>query len=116
MTTRISRRRLLETAAIGFPMLALRGLHAEETKFVAPLAPKPPHFKTRAKRVIFLFMGGGRSHLETFDWKPELAKVGKGGHHQLLGAVIPFKPAGASGIMISEAFPHLAAHADDLCL
>ncbi|HEX3871494.1 MAG TPA: DUF1501 domain-containing protein, partial [Pirellulales bacterium] len=80
------------------------------------MSPKQPQFKARAKRVIFLFMAGGPSHLETFDWKPELAKVGKGGHHQLLGSVVKFAPAGSGGVMISEVFPHLAQHADDLCL
>ncbi len=116
MNARFNRRQLLQTAAAGFPWLALQALHAEETRYRGPLAAKQPDFKARAKRVIFLFMAGGPSHLETFDWKPELARVGKGGHHQLLGSVVGFKPAGTSGLMMSEVFPHLAKHADDLCL
>ena len=116
-----TRRALLQNTAAGFGWLALSALGAKSTRaaestYRSPLAPKEPHFAARAKRVIFMFMAGGPSHLETFDWKPELARVGKGGHHQLLGPVVGFKPAGKSGLMISEIFPHLSQHADHLCL
>ena len=118
----LSRRALLQQSAAGFGWLALAALGAAESRaaapggYVSPLAPKEPHFPAKAKRVIFLFMAGGPSHLESFDYKPELARVGRGGHHQLLGPVVGFKPAGQSGQMISEVFPHLAEQADHLCI
>ena len=108
-----TRRDFLALTSAGFGWMALSALAAE--KSANPLAPKQPHFKARAKRVIFLFMQGGPSHLDTFDWKPELAKE-KGGPHKLLGSVFKFNPSGKSGLMISEVFPQLAKHADELCL
>ena len=116
-----TRRDFLRTTGAGFGWLAFAALQAslqaaEKSRYVSPLAPKPGHHPATAKRVIFLFMNGGPSHLETFDWKPELKKNGPGGHHKLLGPVLDFQPAGKSGIMISEAFPNLARCADDLCL
>jgi hypothetical protein len=95
---------------------------------VDPMAPKPPHFPARAKRVIFLFMNGGPSHLDTFDPKPMLAKYA-GQRPKALsvetqrpnrGGILPspFKsrPHGESGIEVSELFPHLAGCVDDLCV
>ncbi len=112
-----TRRDFLRSTSAGFGWLAFAALQAAENKgYLSPLAPKPTHITARAKRVIFMFMNGGPSHLETFDWKPELRKTGKGGHHQLLGPVLDFTPSGKSGLPISEAFPHLARCADDLCL
>ena len=70
----------------------------------------------RAKRVIFMFMEGGPSHLDSFDWKPELARIGGDAKSRYLAPVFSFQPRGESGIMISNAFPALAEHADDLCL
>src|SRR4051812_26782513 len=75
-----SRRELLQRAAGGFGALALSGVLAEVAAAEAnpssaasdPLAPRPPHFAARAKRVIFLYMTGGVSHVETFDHKPKL--------------------------------------------
>ncbi|HWA99430.1 MAG TPA: DUF1501 domain-containing protein [Pirellulales bacterium] len=115
-----SRRALLQSAATGFGWLALQALAARptaaaDTAYRSPLAPKEPHFEPTAKRVIFLFMAGGPSHLDTFDWKPELARF-TGGRSQHLGSRFKFHPAGQSGIMISEAFPQLAKQADTLCL
>ena len=123
----VSRRTLLRQSACGFGLLGLRALlAAEETR--DPLAPKKPHFRARAQRVIFLFMHGGPSHLDTFDPKPRLirdhgkplpfkrpltfAEEQVGG---LLGSPFEFKKRGQSGIEISELFPNLAQHADDLC-
>jgi hypothetical protein len=111
----LDRRTFLQRTAAGFGWLAFAALAGRRAQ-AGPLAPKAPHFKARAKRVIFLFMQGGPSHLDTFDWKPELARVGKGGPHQPLGAVIPFQPRGKSGLMISDVFPQLSAHADELCI
>lgn len=62
-----------------------------------------------------LFMNGGPSHHETFDWKPELSRIAEG-NSRYLAPQLQFSPAGQSGLMISEAFPEVAKHADDLCL
>jgi Protein of unknown function (DUF1501) len=112
-TLALDRRSFLQRTAAGFGWLAFAALHA---RAAGPLAPKPQHFKARAKRVIFLFMQGGPSHLDTFDWKPELARIGKGGPHKPLGAVSKFEPRGKSGLMISDVFPQIATHADELCV
>ncbi len=118
-----SRRQLLQQTAAGFGWVALAALHAnwsraaEPAPFKRPLSPQQPHFAAKAKRVIFLFMAGGPSHLDTFDWKPALAKAGPGGPGgKPLAPVFPFSPAGESGLMIADIFPHLAKHADRLCL
>src|SRR6185503_6123436 len=77
-TAYFSRRSLLRRTAVGFGSLALASLFAEESSADSapanPLAPKLPHFAARAKRVIFLFMKGGPSHLDTFDPKPLLTR------------------------------------------
>ncbi len=127
----LSRRGFLQDTAAGFGWLAFSSLLTEAARaagtgtYQGPLAPKAPHFPARAKRVIFFFMQGAPSHLDTFDWKPDLAKAGgqtasgdaaggKGG--KLLAPQFDFKAQGKSGLMISELFPHLSKHADDLCL
>jgi hypothetical protein len=117
----LTRRALLQDTATGFGWLAAQALaaeqvQAEERRYVSPLAPKKPQFSARAKRVIFMFMAGGPSHLDTFDWKPELAKRGPGGKSQYLAPVHKFRPSGKSGLMISDIFPHLGEQADELCL
>ncbi|HZN64921.1 MAG TPA: DUF1501 domain-containing protein, partial [Tepidisphaeraceae bacterium] len=83
-----------------------------------PLAPRKPHFAPRAKRVIYLFMTGGVSHLESFDPKPKLA-ADAGKKHKgktLLAPQFTFAPAGKCGTPVSELFPHVATCADDLCV
>jgi hypothetical protein len=113
MSSNWNRREWLSQAGLGFGWLAFSALAAEENRgFTSPLAPKLPHHLARAKRVIFVFLNGGPSHLDTFDWKPELAK--QGGRY--LPPQFDFKPRGQSGVMISDAFPELAKQADDLCL
>jgi Protein of unknown function (DUF1501) len=108
-----TRRDILQRTSAGFGWLAFSALAAEtKTQYISPLAPKPSHFPATAKRVIFLFMNGGPSHLESFDYKPELAKAGG----RYLAPQFGFKASGQSGIMISEAFPNLSQHADELCL
>ena len=94
-----------------------------------PYAPKPPHFKPRAKAVISLFMSGGVSHVDTFDPKPALTKyagqpldgmvkgdviVRQGYPGPLMPSPFTFKRYGQSGIEISELFPNLAARADEI--
>jgi hypothetical protein len=93
-----------------------------------PLAPRAPHFPARAKRVIFLFMKGGPSHLDTFDYKPKLQqdhgkplpfakpRVQFAPTGTLLQSPWKFQQHGESGIPVSELFPHVARHVDDLCL
>ena len=76
---RVSRRDVLSTTSCGFGYLALKGLLGSEARaegFRSPLSERASHFPARAKRVIFMFMQGGPSHLETFDYKPELIKSG----------------------------------------
>lgn len=121
----ISRRQALQLSAGGFGWLALQGLHQH-----ADAAPKQPHFEPKVKRVIFMFMEGGPSHVDTFDYKPALAKytgkkppyqqpkAGSTGNKDSVMQQSPFKFSqhGESGLWISEIFPELAKHADDLCL
>lgn len=117
------RRGFLQHTAAGFGSLAFSALHAQWSgaadapAYQSPLAPKKPHFAPKAKRVIFLFMNGGPSHLETFDYKPELERVAKSDSPgKYLAPAFRFIPSGQSGLPISEAFPHLAKHADRMCL
>jgi hypothetical protein len=122
-----SRRTLLKTTASGFGYLAFAALAHEQAVRANqpsnPLAPKAPHFPARAKRVIFLCMEGGPSHVDTFDYKPKLiADDGKPySRGRLFGAKLlapqwAFKQRGSSGLWISDLFPELAKHADNLCL
>lgn len=114
-----SRRGFLAQTACGFGTLALQGITADATEFRDPLAPKAPHFEPRAKRVIMLFMDGGPSHMDTFDYKPQLQKDHgkKGRKSTLFGSPWKFARRGESGLWISELFPEIAArHIDDLCV
>jgi hypothetical protein len=83
-----------------------------------PLSPRRAHHAPRAKSVIFLFMTGGVSHLESFDWKPLLARDAGKKHlgRTLVGPQFGFARHGRSGLEVSELFPHVARHADDLCV
>src|SRR5687768_7164515 len=96
-------------------LLAAEGVNAASN----PMLPRPAHFAPKAKRVIFLYMSGGVSHVDSFDPKPKLmADAGK----QLKDKqfVKPpnwtFKPHGTSGTQISDLFPNIAECADDLCV
>lgn len=125
-----SRRSFLQGTSSGFGYLAFSALstwataHGQTTAGTdSPLAPKQPHFAPRAKRVIFLFMPGAPSHVDTFDYKPKLmadsgkeSGRGRGGPATLLGSPWKFTQQGRSGLWISELFPEVAKHADDLCL
>lgn len=119
----ISRRELLRTASAGFGYLAFAGLStfaSEEESAKSPLSRKDSHFKASAKRVIFLCMQGGPSHVDTFDYKPQLAKdAGKGGKYggsRLMASPWKFNQQGKSGLWISELFPELGKQADELAL
>lgn len=124
-----SRRQALKTLWAGFGYMAFAGMSSQLAAREAaakggPLAPKPVHFPARAKHVIFLCMSGGPSHVDTFDYKPELQKNdgksvanrGRGGYAKLLASPWKFSQHGKSGLWISELFPGVAKHADDLCL
>ena len=129
----LSRRRMLRRCGCGFGYLALTHLLADaaQTLLAAesnPLSPKPTHFSARAKRIIFLFMHGGPSQVDTFDPKPLLVRDnGKlvpqdkaGGliaaNSKLLASPWEFQKHGQSGLEISSLFPEVAKFADSLCL
>ncbi|MBA2224735.1 MAG: DUF1501 domain-containing protein [Gemmataceae bacterium] len=124
-----SRREFLRRAGGGFGLLALADLlHAEQARSVNPLAPKKPHFPAKAKAVIWLFMNGGPSHVDTWDYKPELEKrdgqelpgfdPNTGFFNQQVGPLMksPFrwKQHGQCGKWVSELFPHLSRHVDKM--
>ncbi|MEM7603061.1 MAG: DUF1501 domain-containing protein, partial [Verrucomicrobiota bacterium] len=121
-----SRRDILKSASSGFGYLAfsaLTSLAANKSLFAGsaanPLAPRNPHFEGTAKRVIFMAMQGAPSHVDTFDYKPQLNRDNgqeARGYAKLLGSPFEFKQHGESGLPISSLFPHLSGHADDLCV
>jgi hypothetical protein len=125
---RPSRRDLLRRAGAGFGSLALTALLADEARAVPnaadPLAARTPHFPARARRVIFLFMPGGPSQVDTFDPKPRLTrdngkpspKLYLGQKRNLLASPWKFHKRGQSGLDVSELFPHVGACADRLCV
>ncbi len=129
-----ARRRFLQDAFCGFGTLALASLLHEDRLRAArpdPLAPKSPHAPAKARAVIFLFMAGGPSHLETFDPKPLLNKLhgqprpaefGQAKYQfiqkdaRLLGTKRTFKKYGRAGLDVSDLFPYTAARADNLAV
>jgi hypothetical protein len=130
-----NRREFLTDAFCGFGSLAFAGMMARDRARAAtgenPLAPKSPHAAPKAKSVIFLFMAGGPSHIETFDPKPLLnqlhgqkrpAEFGEAKYQfvtneaKLLGTKRTFKKYGQSGIEVSDLFPHTAGVVDDLAI
>ena len=130
-----SRRQLLRDTATGFGSLALAALLGEEARAAStqgdadsdPLAPRSPHFAPRAKRVIFLFMHGGPSQMDTFDYKPLLQRdhgkplpfarpnVVSSETFNLLKSPWAFRQYGESGMWVSELFPEVASLVDDIC-
>ncbi len=132
-----SRREFLSTVGGGFTQVALAGMLAKEGLFsdaqaagtsgINPLAPRPKHFPAKAKSVIFLFMYGGPSHIDTFDYKPgmkgmdgktvQVKTFGRGGKKNEGRIVEPkwgFKQYGESGKWVSDLFPNLAECVDDM--
>ncbi|MDX1933415.1 MAG: DUF1501 domain-containing protein [Capsulimonadales bacterium] len=124
-----TRREMLSDCASGFGMLALASLLSEEAMAADnPLAPRKPHFPPKAKRIIFLFMHGGPSQVDTFDPKPLLIRdhgkpyPGKKPRIQfaqtgnLLRSPWEFRKYGQSGIEVSDLFPEVGKCVDDLCV
>ena len=139
-----SRRELLRKAGGGLGLLGLLGLlrdegiigslaqGADSVRNLSPMAPREPHFPPKAKRVIWMFVNGGPSHVDTWDYKPGLKKwAGKsikefdstfqnttGFFKDSVGGLMPspfrFTPRGECGKMVSEIFPHLGAHVDKI--
>src|SRR5436190_20557624 len=127
-----TRRELLRTSSVGFGWLALgglaRGFGLAQDKSANALAAKAAHFAPRAKRVIFLFMHGGPSQVDTFDYKPLLERdngkplpfskprVFSAQTGNLLKSPFAFQPYRQSGAWVSYLFPHVAQCVDDLCI
>jgi hypothetical protein len=122
---------VLRRFASGFGMVALAGLLADEAKAAAPTSPlavKPPMYPAKAKRLIFLFMSGGPSHVDTFDPKPRLAtengkplpfempKLVRTKTGNILQSPFKFKKYGKAGIEVSDLFPQVASCIDDICV
>ena len=138
----LSRRRLLQQMGAGFPTLALLdvlsrdGFFAKSAQAAASdpaagglLSAKPPHFETKAKHCVFLFMNGAPSQVDTFDYKPALTEFNNtpyrgdavvGSNNRPIGNLMQspfaFRQYGQSGLWISDLFPHTAKFADDLCV
>jgi hypothetical protein len=127
---RLNRREMLRRTAGGFGGLALTALLADESRANSrdPLAPKPAQFPAKADQVIFLFMHGGPSQVDTFDYKPLLERdhgkplpfdkprVVSSATGNLLKSPWKFTQHGESGMWVSELFPHVAERVDDICL
>ncbi len=133
----LTRRELLSRSGMGFGMMGLAGVFAQDLGAVGyaaaaeadpnPLSVKSPQFPAKAKQVVHLFMNGGPSHVDTFDPKPMLSKYHgktlptpnlaterKTGH--ALGSPYPVKKYGQSGIDVSDLFAKTAQHIDDMCI
>ena len=129
----ITRRWFLRDCTIGFGGMALNSLLSRDSLGApAPLAPRGAHHAAKAKRVIYMFNAGAPSHLELFDYKPELEK--RSGqlppaellknyraafikpNSALLGPKFKFRKNGASGMELSEVIPHISGIADEICL
>ena len=115
----LNRRQMVRSLLLGSSMFpaVLGELLASEN----PLAPKAPHFPGTAKRVIFIYLSGGMSHVDSFDPKPKLAEYQRDGKSRegggkALGSPWASKPRGQSGIEVTDLFPHIADSVDDLCV
>lgn len=138
MNNSLKRRYFLQECGLGLGAMAAASLMqhelgaADAAKVTGPLAPKAPHFPAKAKQVIYMFHAGAPSHLELFDYKPELVK--RNGqlppaellagyraafikpNSALLGPKFKFNLAGKCGMLLSEVLPSIAGIADDICL
>ena len=122
-----TRREMLQRVGTGLGTLGLAGILAE-AQGANPLAPKGPLYRAKAKRVIHLFMNGGPSQVDTFDPKPALIKHNgqkapanahrktERGTNALMQSPFKFAKHGQSGVEVSEIFPNIAKHIDDICV
>ena len=131
MNEKVSRRAMLKSAACGFGSLALTGLCQQSAyASLSKAYQSRPMFPARAKRIIFIFMAGGPSHVDSYDYKPELIRnhdkdydftgvrfgtFGKKSKRKLMKPLWDFKQYGQSGQHVSELFPYTAQMVDDLC-
>lgn len=123
----LARRDVLKSAGIGFGSVALAGMlglqqqqvrAASDAEAPRPLAVKKPHRPAKAKRIIFLFMEGAMSHVDTFDYKPTLQESdGKSapGGGKLVASKFAFQQYGETGTWVSDLYPNVARHVDKLC-
>ena len=124
---------MLKTCATGFGAVALSAMSQAQAENApsSPWSPKTPHFEPKAKHVIFLYMDGGPSHVDTFDYKPALEKYHGQDPRKVIGKLAPtqfdnvgkvlknqweFKQHGEAGHWVSSLFPHLSEVADDLAI
>ena len=124
----LTRRHFLNRGAMGFGGLALAGVMQQEQVAASPWSPKPTHFEPRARSVIFLYMDGGVSQVDSFDPKPLLAKENGqkpkfkvdatvfNNNGNILQSPWEFRNYGESGIPISDLFPHIGSCADELAV
>lgn len=131
----ISRREALRQMACGFGYMAAAGISSQQamaSSIANPLSPRTPHLSPRAKRVIFLFMAGGVSQVDSYDYKPLLykkdgdmldftdqrilAKTGMGSNQRVMKPLWDFKQRGQNGAWVSDLFPHMAKHTDEYCV
>src|SRR5579871_3682795 len=116
----LSRRQFLARAGMGMGGLTLATMLGDLFAAENPLAARQPHFPAKAKHVIHIFAAGGPSHVDTWDPKPELTKnSGKEipGHDGVaFASPFEFRKTGRSGIEVSEVFPMLGAHVDEMAV
>jgi len=139
MSHLLDRRGFLGRTLSGLSSIALAHLLSQDRLLAAsplrppidpahPYAPRPPHFEPKARRVLVIFCSGALSHVDTFDYKPELIKrhdtpmpgseglvTFQGANGNLIKPIAAFKPRGQSGKMVSDLLPHLADLADEMC-
>ena len=130
-----NRREFLCNACCGIGSLAFGAILSQEAARAAaanPLAPRQPHHQAKAKSMIFLFLAGGPSQVDTFDPKPELTRLNGQNVPETIARSVPriarapltnlyaspyrFRPHGRSGIEVSELFPEIGRHVDDICV
>ncbi len=129
MNSYLHRRDWLQSIGTGFGGVALAGLLGGRAEAAgSPFAARAPHFAAKADRIIFLYMDGGPSQVDTFDPKPRLTKENGqpfkmkkeptqfNNNGNTLGSPWKFAQHGKSGLPVSELFPHVAKHADELCV
>ena len=118
-----SRRQVIRSLAAGsilLPGIVQQVLAGEAGGGANPLAPRSPHYAGKAKRVIFMYMSGGVSHMDSFDHKPKLFELGGKpsgpGGRPYLRPLWDFRPGGKCGTEVSDLFPHVRECMDDICL